>query len=79
MASLPLLLSEFKNVQPLGRVTTEFNLDKLIQDKNLDIVLQDGDVIEIPHYSPEVFVFGEVLNPGSKSFRASRSKIKRLS
>ena len=71
--SLPLLLSEFKNVQPLGRVTTEFNLDKLIQDKNLDIVLQDGDVIEIPHYSPEVFVFGEVLNPGSKSFKASRS------
>ncbi len=69
--SLPLLLAEFKSVQPLGRVTTEFNLDKLQQNKSLDITLQDGDVIEIPQYSPEVFVFGEVLNPGSKSFRAS--------
>ena len=69
--TLPLLLTEFKNVEPLGRVTTEFNLDKLANDRSSDINLQDGDIISIPQYSPEVFVFGEVLKPGSKSYDVS--------
>mgnify|MGYP003950200883 CR=1 FL=1 len=66
--SLPLILSEFKNSKPSGRVTANFNLDLIAEDPSLDIQLVDGDVIEIPPYSPEVFILGEVLNGGSKYY-----------
>ena len=66
--SLPLILSEFKNSEPAGRITAIFNLDSLLANPRLDLQLVDGDVIEIPPYSPEVFVLGEVLNGGSKYY-----------
>ena len=52
---LPFLLSEFQSVEPNGRVTAEFNLNVLKNDKNKDLYLQHGDLIEVPQYSPEVF------------------------
>jgi polysaccharide export outer membrane protein len=67
--SLPLILSEFKNSKPSGRVTANFNLDLIAEDPRLDIKLVDGDVIEVPPYSPEVFILGEVLNGGSKYYK----------
>ena len=69
--SLPMLLKEFKDVKPTGRIEAEFNLDELSNNRSKDIRLQDGDIISIPQYSPEIFVFGEVLNPGSKSYKIS--------
>lgn len=69
--SLPMLLKEFKDVKPTGRIEAEFNLDALSNNRSKDIRLQDGDIISIPQYSPEIFVFGEVLNPGSKSYKIS--------
>ena len=69
--SLPLLLTEFKNVSPTGRITAEFKLNTLSNDPSKDTFLQDGDIISIPQYSPEVFVYGEVLNPGSKKYQVS--------
>jgi protein involved in polysaccharide export with SLBB domain len=67
--SLPLILSEFKNSNPVGRITATFNLDVLRGDPRLDLQLVSGDVINIPPYSPEVFVLGEVLNGGSKYYK----------
>ena len=67
--ALPLILSEFKNSNPVGRITATFNLDVLREDPRLDIQLVSGDVINIPPYSPEVFVLGEVLNGGSKYYK----------
>lgn len=66
--SLPSILAEFKDREAIGRVTTEFNLNKLNKDSLLDISLESGDIIDIPLYKSEVYVFGEVLNPGSKSY-----------
>ena len=71
--ALPFLLSEFQNVEPIGRVTAEFNLHELENNQSKNLSLQDGDVIEIPQYSPEVFVLGEVMNAGSKNFNPSNS------
>ena len=70
-SSLPLILSEFKNIEALGRVTAEFNLAVLERENQLDIPLLDQDEIIIPQYKPEVYVFGEVLNPGSRLFSPS--------
>ena len=63
----PNKFAELRNYEPKGRVTVEFNLQKL-DNPSLDTELHNGDKIEIPFYSSEVFVLGEVLNPGAKSF-----------
>jgi len=72
-ATLPIILEEFKDVQPTGRVTANFNLSTIKNNPDLDNVLQDGDVINIPPLSFEVFVLGEVLTPGARQYDASSS------
>lgn len=67
--SLPIILQEFKNTKPLGRISALFNIDQLQQNPALDIKLVAGDEIKIPPYSPEVFVLGEVMSPGSKFYK----------
>jgi protein involved in polysaccharide export with SLBB domain len=66
---LALILDEFKKQAPKGRVTANFNLQDLKQNPSQDIRLQNGDKITIPIYSGEVYVYGEVMNPGSKMYR----------
>jgi protein involved in polysaccharide export with SLBB domain len=67
-SGLPLLLSEFKDTKPVGRMPAEFDLDVLEQDQSKDIELKDGDSIFIPSMPTEVYVFGEVMNPGSRIY-----------
>ena len=67
-SSLPLILSEFKNVTPVGRVTAEFNLNKLSSNSNLDTKLQNGDRIHIPEFNQEIYVLGEVITPGTRLY-----------
>lgn len=67
--SLPIILQEFKNTKPKGRISVTFNIDQLQQNPAMDIKLVNGDKIVIPPYSPEVFVLGEVMNPGSKLYK----------
>jgi len=68
--SFLLILNEFKNSKPIGRITAEFDLNKLKTNPNLDISLLDGDSINIPEYQSEVYVLGDVLNPGTKLYKA---------
>ena len=58
-------LSLLKQYQPTGRIVTEFEPSKLEKEPKLDRVLEDKDRIHIPAFMPEVFVFGEVMNPGA--------------
>jgi len=69
--TLPLILSEFKNVQPIGRVTAEFDLTKLKKNKSLDTKLQNQDVIHIPALTQEIYVLGEVITPGARLYDPS--------
>lgn len=71
--SFALILNEFRNRKPVGRVTVEFDIDKLRNDPSLDITLSDGDEIVIPEYKSEVYVLGEVLNPGARLYKAGQS------
>jgi protein involved in polysaccharide export with SLBB domain len=66
--TLPLILSEFKNVKPVGRVTADFDLAKIGKRADLDTALQNGDRIHIPPYSQEIYVLGEVLTPGARLY-----------
>lgn len=62
---LPLLLSEIKNLDPVGRVATEFSMQELNEYPIKDIYVNDKDKIVIPKFESTVFVFGEVSNPGA--------------
>lgn len=54
--------------------TVPLNLDKLIthQDKSSDVVLQSGDTIVLPALVEKVYVFGQVVKPGSYSYEPDR-------
>lgn len=66
--SLPIILGEFKNVKPVGRITAEFDIQKIRNNPSSDTTLQDEDVINIPAMSEEIYVLGEVLTPGARQF-----------
>jgi protein involved in polysaccharide export with SLBB domain len=66
--SLPIILGEFKNVEPVGRITAEFDMQKIRNRPSVDTTLQDGDVITIPAMSEEIYVLGEVLTPGARQY-----------
>lgn len=63
------LLRQFKDIKPQGRITADFSLQENSSNGS-KIFLEDGDIINIPMYKPEVYVFGEVQNPGTKAFNA---------
>ncbi len=67
--SFVLILNEFRNQKPTGRITAEFDLNKLKGNPMLDISLANGDSIVIPEYQSEVYVLGDVLNPGAKLYK----------
>jgi len=71
--SFKIILNEFRNKKPVGRVTAEFDLDQMRGNSNLDISLSDGDMIVIPEYKSEVYVLGEVLNPGARLYKPNLS------
>ena len=67
------ILSELKEYEPVGRVIVELDELKLQEDIQENIYLNDGDEIYIPSYTSNVFIFGEVGNPGSVSFKDNSS------
>ena len=68
LGSLSSLLSEFNDIEPKGRIVTEFSIDKLQADEELNYILSPGDKIHVPYFKKIVYVFGEVLNPGTQVF-----------
>jgi protein involved in polysaccharide export with SLBB domain len=70
---LSFLLSELKQFDPVGRVIVELDESKLNENIQDNIYLTDGDEIHIPSFSSNVFIFGEVGNPGSVLFKEGDS------
>ncbi len=68
LESLSSLLNEFNEIEPKGRIVTEFSIDKLREDDELNYILSPGDRIHVPYFKKIVYVFGEVLNPGTQVF-----------
>lgn len=70
-SSLPLILSEFKNVEATGRIGAEFDISRLRKNPERDTILADGDKIHIPPYTQEIFVLGEVVAPGARLYQTN--------
>mgnify|MGYP001183123374 CR=1 FL=1 len=71
--SFAYILNELKNYEPSGRYIAEFDIQNLKDDIQNNIYLNDGDKIHIPSFTSNVFVFGEVGNPGSVLFKDQKT------
>ena len=67
--SLAYILGELKEFNPVGRIITEFDETSLKENLQDNIYVSDGDKIHIPTYAPNVYIFGEVGNPGAVVFK----------
>ncbi len=59
------LISQIKSIEPTGRIIAEFDIDLIKIDPSLDTLLEDGDRLIIPYKTQQVYVHGEVANPGA--------------
>jgi len=66
--NLQVILAELKAAKFLGRLAAEFNPAKIFKDPNLDTVLASNDKIHIPYFTTDVFVSGDVLQPGGRRY-----------
>ena len=69
MGFLAEIITEIKNTKPSGRVSAEFDLEKLKNDPSLDILLQDGDKITIPEFLDHIYIFGEINTEGTIRYK----------
>ena len=67
-SSISRLIGDLENIDPIGRVVTEFDLDTLEKYPEKDILLESGDRIFVPERSSTITVSGQVLSPTSFSF-----------
>jgi polysaccharide export outer membrane protein len=56
-------LERLRNAEPLGRIVTEFNLDKIKKIPELNFEIKDGDKIIMPEQKSSITVTGEILSP----------------
>lgn len=67
-----LILEQLRDAPVTGRVIAEFNLDVIANQPNLDTALEDGDSILIPNTTQQVYVQGEVSNPGAVRYSSGK-------
>ncbi|WP_211103778.1 SLBB domain-containing protein [Skermanella pratensis] len=67
------LSTEFREAQPIGRITVEADPARLALHPDLDIVLEPGDRIFFPKRPLTVTVAGEVLAPASLQFSPAKN------
>ena len=72
VANLGLVLDQIKNAEVTGRVIAEFDLDVLKANPALDTVLEDQDRLIIPGVTQQVYIHGEVSNPGATRYSPNK-------
>ena len=68
LSSISSLITNLENIDPVGRIVAEFDLDLLERSPEKDLILEPGDRIFIPERPSTVTVTGQVLSPTSFSF-----------
>tara|TARA_B100000989_G_scaffold299042_1_gene292426 strand:+ start:9028 stop:10791 length:1764 start_codon:yes stop_codon:yes gene_type:complete len=71
-SSLAQILEILKDTPITGRVIAEFDLDKIKSMPDLDTILEDKDEILIPNITQQVYIQGEVSNPGAIRYSANK-------
>jgi len=71
--SLPFILEELKKSTISGRIMAEFDLDVINASPELDTNLEDGDSVIIPINTQQIYIFGEINNPGAIRYKPGQS------
>ncbi|MDA8673826.1 SLBB domain-containing protein [Gammaproteobacteria bacterium] len=71
--SLPFILAELKKSTISGRVMAEFDLDVIRSKPQLDTNLNDGDIVIIPSKTQQIYIYGEINNPGTSRYIPGQS------
>ena len=71
--SLSQVLSELKKSEVSGRIMANFDMDVIAANPELDTTLEDGDEIVIPSITQQVYIYGQVNNPGTIRYMPNRS------
>ena len=71
--SLPFILAELKKSTISGRIMAEFDVDVIKASPELDTNLEDGDTVIIPIKTQQIYIFGEVNNPGAIRYKPGQS------
>ena len=71
--SLPFVLGELKKSTISGRVMAEFDVDVINASPELDTNLEDGDSVIIPAITQQIYIFGEINNPGAIRYKPGQS------
>lgn len=66
---LGLVLQQLRDAPVTGRVIAEFDLDVIKANPNEDTILENGDEILIPYTTQQVYIQGEVSNPGAIRYK----------
>ena len=71
--AIPFILEELKKSPVTGRVKAEFDIDIIKALPMLDTTLDDGDEIIIPTKTQQVYIYGEVNNPGAIRYKPGQN------
>ena len=71
--SLPFILEELKKSNISGRIMAEFDIDVISASPELETNLEDGDEVLIPITTQQIYIFGEVNNPGATRYKPGQS------
>ncbi|MDB4242806.1 SLBB domain-containing protein [Gammaproteobacteria bacterium] len=66
--NLQIILAELKASKFKGRLSAEFSQRKVAEEASLDTILSDGDEIFVPFFAADVYVTGDILNPGGRRY-----------
>lgn len=64
-SSIKELIFQLQEAEPTGRVIAEFDLNIIENDPSLDTLLEDGDKLIVPQQTQQIYIQGEVSNPGA--------------
>jgi protein involved in polysaccharide export with SLBB domain len=59
------LILQLKESESTGRIIAEFDLELIANDSSLDTILENGDRLFIPQITQQIYIQGEVSNPGA--------------
>ena len=67
-ASIGMLITELRESPVSGRISAEFDLQKIAKKPSLNTMLKNDDEIFIPEKVNHIYVFGEVSNQGTVTY-----------
>ncbi len=70
--NIGLILDQIKDAEVTGRVIAEFDLDIIKNNPSLDTILEDSDRVIIPNLTQQVYIQGEISNPGALRYSANK-------